>query len=223
MELTDDVVAGQRVYNRFTLSLYDLILFKICTGPIWGCSTDKLLQQYNDNISNNHLDVGVGSGYLLDKCQFPTAQPQLALMDLNEASLSYTANRLRRYNPTTYRRNILAPIALDGAKYDSIGLNYLLHCLPGNIVEKSVVFDHLYQHLQPGGVIFGTTILGSGIKANYVAKRLMKIYNKKQVFCNAADDLASFKQSLASRYADFSLNVQGCAVMFVIHKPRDEN
>jgi hypothetical protein len=140
-------------------------------------------------------------------------------MDLNETSLSFTAQRLTRYKPTIYRRNVLEPISIDGRVFDSIALNYLLHCLPGTIIDKSVVFDHLYQHLAPGGVIFGSTILGSGIQPNFFAKRLMKIYNQKRVFCNTADDLTTFEQCLAERYSDYSLKVTGCAAMFVIRKP----
>ncbi len=29
------------------------------------------------------------------------------------------------------------------ARFDSIGLNFLLHCLPGTLREKAIVFDHL--------------------------------------------------------------------------------
>ena len=48
-----------------------------------------------------------------------------------------------------YRRNVLEPIFLEGERFDSIGLNYLLHCIPGIIESKSVVFDHLMNIIKP--------------------------------------------------------------------------
>ena len=41
---------------------------------------------------------------------------------------SYT-RRIARYEPKTVRRNVLEPIVLDTGKFDSIGINYLLHCI----------------------------------------------------------------------------------------------
>jgi len=218
-EISQDVMRGQQVYNKFTLAVYDVLLFKILTGPVWGLSTERLLTLYNDNITSNHLDVGVGSGFLLDNCQYPSVQPNLALMDLNTDCLAHSSKRLQRYNPKRYKRNILAPITVDELGFDSISLNYLLHCLPGNITEKMVVFENLYQLLNPGGVIFGATIIADSSKSSWLAKKLMKVYNKKGVFCNAGDTIETLENLLSAQYEHFELNVIGSAAQFVIHKP----
>jgi hypothetical protein len=63
-------------------------------------------------------------------------------MDLNPAPLEVAAQRLRRYRPNTHRANALEPFGLPPGAFDSVGLNWLLHCLPGDIATKSVVFDH---------------------------------------------------------------------------------
>ncbi len=56
-EKEKDAKPGQAIYTRPFLTLYD---------------------QY---VSANHLDIGVGTGYFLDHCRFPAANPRLALMD----------------------------------------------------------------------------------------------------------------------------------------------
>jgi hypothetical protein len=46
---------------------------------------------------------------------------------------------------------VLDKIEIDGPSFDSIGLNYVLHCLPGTIRTKSMVFENLEALLNPGG------------------------------------------------------------------------
>src|SRR5262249_19965094 len=119
----------------------------------------EIVVHYGVYVSGNHLDVGVGSGYLLDHCRFPTAHPRISLFDLNRNCLEFTAHRIRRYQPSAHLGDVLAPIALPGPAYDSIGINYVLHCLPGTIESKAAAFDNLSPHLAPNGVLFGSIIL----------------------------------------------------------------
>jgi hypothetical protein len=37
--------------------------------------------------------------------------------------------------------NVLQRIDIGMSGFDSISLNYLLHCLPGNFASKSIVFE----------------------------------------------------------------------------------
>lgn len=218
MELSQDVIKGQRAYTKFTLSIYDFVLFKVLTKHVWGCETSHILELYNNHISANHLDVGVGSGFLLDNCYFPSKTPRVALMDLNEQCLSHCAKRLKRYQPEVYRRNILAPISFEQQHFDSISLNYLLHCLPGTPEDKAIVFDSLYQLLNPGGVMFGNTIVCDSEQQTWLAKRLIKVYNHKQVFSNAYDTVAAYTELLTTKY-NGNVKVRGSALQFIIKKP----
>ncbi|MDJ0903720.1 MAG: hypothetical protein QNJ55_33515, partial [Xenococcus sp. MO_188.B8] len=72
--------AGQAIYNKPVLAIYDVLVLGISHHFLWQCPTSKHLNLYNTNISGNHLDIGVGSGFYLDKCKFPTNKPRLALM-----------------------------------------------------------------------------------------------------------------------------------------------
>ncbi len=69
-----------------------------------------LLKHDNRHVSGNHLDVRVGTGYVLDHCQFPTKTPRLGLLDLNPTCLEMAAKRLARFQPTIFRANALEPI-----------------------------------------------------------------------------------------------------------------
>jgi len=83
-----------------------------------------------------------------------------------------------------------------------------------------VVFKNLYVLLNPGGVIFGSTIIADSNDSNWLAKRLMKIYNKKGVFTNTEDNIQTMTRLLSEQYEKFELNVVGSAAQFVIHKPK---
>ena len=206
--------AGQAVYSKLVLSIYDLYVLGLSNSLIWKCPTYKLLDMYDLHVSDNHLDVGVGSGYYLDKCRFPTNKPRVALLDLNQNSLDVASKRIARYSPQLYRRNVLEDMDLGGEGFDSIGINYLLHCLPGSMDEKSVAFDNLAPHLSDGGVIFGSTLLYDEDTLGAIPKKLMGIYNKKGIFCNKNDTLDSLKDNLQKRFSKSYIDVIGCAALF---------
>lgn len=215
MQVTrEQVEAGQAVYTPRTLAIYDLAVLGVSNRFIWNCPTARLEEHYNRHVSANHLDVGVGTGYFLDRCRFPAATPRVALMDLNSDTLAFAARRIARYRPEQYRRNVLEPIAFDAEGFDSIGLNYLLHCLPGSIASKAVVFDHLRPLLKPGAVLFGSTLLHGGVPRSALARGLMAIYNRKGIFANRDDDLAGLQRALEQRFREVRVEVAGCAALF---------
>lgn len=135
-------------------------------------------------------------------------------MDVNPTPLEFASRRLARYGPERYCRNVLEPIALDAEKFDSVGINYLLHCVPGSIESKAVAFDNLKTLMNPGAVLFGSTLLEGGVPRSGFAKRLMDAYNRKGIFSNRQDDLDGLKSALGRRFRDVSVEVVGCAALF---------
>lgn len=214
MELAKDIEAGQAVYSRFVLSIYDVYLFGILNKYVWRCPTRNLIQNYNQHVTGNHLDIGVGSGFLLDSCRFPIESPNIGLIDLNTNCLEATSSRIKRYNPVTFKRNVFESLSISPHMYDSVGMNYLLHCLPGTMESKSVVFDNVLEVVNPGGVVFGATMVQKGVPVSWPAKRLMKIYNKKGIFSNTEDSIAEFENILSAKFARYSLNTYGCVAIF---------
>ncbi len=215
MDVTkDQVEAGQAVYTKRSLRYYDIVVLGVTNPLIWKCPTQRLIGHYNKHIAANHLDVGVGTGFFLDNCRFPSQTPRIALSDINQNSLNFAARRIARFKPETYSHNILEPISIDVAKFDSIGINYLLHCLPGTVASKTVIFDHLKALMNPNAVLFGSTLLQGGVSRHWFAKRLMDVYNKKGIFSNRNDDLGGLKEALCQRFHDVSIEVVGCAALF---------
>jgi 2-polyprenyl-3-methyl-5-hydroxy-6-metoxy-1,4-benzoquinol methylase len=210
----EQVKAGQSIYTKQTLLAYDLVVLGISNSFIWQCPTQRLVDRYNKYMTANHLDIGIGTGYFLDRCQFPIPTPRLALMDLNADTLEFAARRLARYQPELYRCNVLEPIIVEGEKFDSVSINYLLHCVPGSIESKSIAFDHLKALMNPNAVVFGSTLLQGGVQRNWIAKRLMDAYNHKGIFSNQQDDLEGLKQALSKRFRNVSVEVVGCAALF---------
>lgn len=215
---SNNAIPGQAVYTRRMLKIYDLLVLGISNQWIWRCPTPRLLEFYNQQVTNNHLDVGVGTGYFLDRCTFPGTAPRVALMDLNQNSLDSAAKRIARYKPTPYRANVLEPITLHCEAFDSIGVNYLLHCLPGSITEKVVCFDNLNSLLKSGGRVFGSTLLSQGVPRSVIAQRLMAFYNNKGIFGNSHDDLEGLTSALEERFSKVQIKVIGCVALFSAEK-----
>jgi SAM-dependent methyltransferase len=208
------VMAGQAVYTRRTLDLYDVVVLGLSNALIWKCPTRRLLDHYNKNIANEHLDVGVGTGWFLDHCRFPSDRPEITLLDLNPVCLEQASTRIARYAPKVIRANVLEPFEVETGPFGSIGMNYLLHCLPGTLEQKAVVFDHLKPFLAPGGVVFGSTLLAEGVERSRMARALMRFYNAKEIFSNQQDSVRDLHRELAARFEQVRVEVVGCAALF---------
>lgn len=207
--------AGSRFYSKLVLSFYDLVVFGFSNRFAWQCSTQLLLDFYTAHASDNHLDVGVGTGYLLDACRFQSAHPRITILDLNHNSLHATGRRIARYQPQPCLADVLAPLPIKPATFDSIGLNYVLHCLPGSMVRKGAVLKQLKLLLREQGVLFGTTVLSRGVQSNRLAQGLMRVYNGGGVFNNAYDDRDGLETILQASFPEYSVRVTGCVAFFV--------
>lgn len=209
------IKAAQSLYTKPVLAVYDWLLLGLHCRYVWRCPSHHMLELYNRHVSVNHLDVGVGTGYFLDRCKFPTANPRLALMDLNRNCLEVSGKRLARYKPSVYQKNVLDPINIDTPGFDSIGMMNLLHCLPGNIKSKGVVFNNLKVLLNPNGVVFGSTFLYGGVQRSLLATCTLHLTNRLGLMTNMEDDVEGLKAILAQHFADSIVQVIGCVALFV--------
>ena len=207
-------VAGQAVYTKSVLRLYDLVVLGISNRFIWQCPTARLLNHYNTYVTSNHLDVGVGTGYFLDHCRFPSHRPRVALMDMNANALQFASQRIARYEPVLFQQNVLQQIQASVPPFDSVGINYLLHCLPGAMSEKAVAFDHLHEVMKPDACIFGATLLQQGVPRTRMAQRLMAFYNRKGIFGNTEDGLDDLHREMTSRFRNVTVETAGCVALF---------
>ena len=214
----DSVERGQAVYSPFVLRTYDWLVLGVSSRLLWRCPASELRRLYDRNVSGRHLDIGVGTGYFLDKAAWPVANPAITLVDLNENSLAFASHRIRRFAPRKVRANALEPLPAIGP-FDSCGLGYLLHCLPDAIPEKAVVFDHVRPLLAPGARIFGATILQGNVPRSRLAQTLMNVYNKKGIFSNAADTLEDLRASLTARFTRVDVTTRGAVALFQAMMP----
>lgn len=218
VSVDDATLAGQAVYTRDLLRFYDAIVW-FNGHAAWRCPPRRLVYLYDQNVSANHLEIGVGTGYHLDRCSFPSESPHITLMDLNLASLAAAAKRLRRYSPRIHQANALADFALTRS-FDSIGMNWLLHCLPGDISSKGVVLDHCRSVLAPEGIVFGSTVLNGGVSHTAFSRALMRKLNSNGTFANLDDDLSGLEAQLESRFEQSRIQVIGAVAAFSACTPR---
>ncbi len=120
---------------------------------------------------------------------------------------------LTRYAPKTVAADALRPLP-DLGRFDSVGLCYLLHCLPGAIPSKAVVFDHIRPLLAPGARVFGATIVQGDAPRSWAAQRLMDIYNTKGIFSNRDDRVEDLETALKSRFKDVRVDLKGAVALF---------
>lgn len=207
--------AGQAVYGSAFLRVYDQFVLGFSNRFIYQCPSFEVARLYDEHVSARHLDVGPGTGAFLQRCQFPSTDPQLTLLDLNPDVLAYSANRLRRYRPRTVQADLLAPLPLAAGSVDSIGMNYVLHCLPGTMREKAVIFPRLAALLTPGGVLFGSTALGAGVTDSTLGRVSKAVYNRTGILSNAEDSLSDLRTGLESSFAEVDVRVRGVVALFV--------
>lgn len=208
---------GQAIYNPLVLTVYDLWVLGFSNRFLWRCPTTKLLALYNRNVTCKHLDVGVGTGYFLKHAHWPCDAPNITLLDLNTNSLNSAARRIADLNPKTVQADVLQPLPELGP-FQSVGVCYLLHCLPGKMTQKAVVFDHLLGVMEPGSVIFGATILQGDAPRSRSAQKLMDIYNKRGIFSNSGDDLGALQSALEARFGEVQIETSGAVGLFEARK-----
>jgi SAM-dependent methyltransferase len=210
----DPEYAGQAGYTAAVLRVYDILVLRGAGHFAWRCPPGRLVGLYDDNVSSPHLDIGVGTGYALDRCRHRTPAPDISLMDLNRNSLAAASSRLKRFEPKTHQGNALEPFDLPADRFASVGMNWLLHCLPGDIASKSVVFGHCRSVLAPGGVVFGSTVLNGGVRHTPWSRLIMERLNAKGLFSNLDDDLDGLKNALREHFAHTAVEVVGVVAMF---------
>lgn len=201
-------------YKRGALRGYDFMVFRVCAPFCWRCPTDKLIALYDERASARHLDIGVGTGYLMSRGRFPVPDPEITLMDLDSGPLEYSADRLRRFDPKTHQASVLEPWGFPPGSFESIAMCNLLHCVPGAMPEKSVAFRHAREALAPGGWLFGSTVLGKEVEHTRLSRRMMRKLNERRIFFNLDDGLADLEAGLNEAFDSCEIEVQGAVALF---------
>lgn len=204
---TDRGAAGL-FYNPVTLRLYDKGVLGLSNSYIWRCPTSLLVDNYAQNVGHRHLDIGPGTGYYLEDLN----TDDITLLDLNSSTLSVATKRIGdSANVTTISQSFFDQI--DG-EWDSIAVNFVLHCIPGD--SKWDRLADLYDHLTPGGRVFGSTIILED-DAPRSARALSGVYNRLGVFGNAEDTDQHLRDAL-SGYDTSTITRHGQVLTFAASK-----
>jgi SAM-dependent methyltransferase len=214
----DPAYAGQAIYTPILLRLYGSMVTYYTMPVLWRCPMSRLRDLYDENARNRHLDIGVASGYLIDKCRFPSDSPEITLMDLNPNSLRFAAHRLQRYRPRTHQANVLEPWGLPSESFESVAMSHLLHCVPGTLREKRVAFEHANDALAPGGTLFGVTVLGLEADHSKRSRKTVERLNRKGAFSNLDDRREDLEAGLAGAFTSYEVEVEGVLALCKAHK-----
>jgi hypothetical protein len=169
-------------------------------------------------LGHRHLDIGIGSGYYPAHAGI-SKKTQITLMDLNPSSLHYTKERLGRPDAQIVQADVLQPLPLKGV-YDSISTFFLIHCLPGPLERKMVLFSNLKPYLAENGTIYGTTVLGKDVSHNFFGWVLMCIYNWRGIFSNWDDGEKEMREALCKDYKQVETRVVGRVLLFSVSQPK---
>jgi ubiquinone/menaquinone biosynthesis C-methylase UbiE len=200
-------------YTPLSLRFYNFFVLGLSNRFLWRCETRELLALYQRNVSANHLDVGVGTGLLLDQTQFPSEHPSITLMDMNPACLEAASQRIARHAPKLVQGDVLKPLPPVGP-FSSIGLCYLLHCLPGDIPAKAGALDNLKAVMVPSSRIFGATFVQGSAPRSAITQRFLDFYNFKGYMSNSHDTIEDLRVELEARFQDVRITMRGCAALF---------
>ncbi|HEF0640077.1 TPA: class I SAM-dependent methyltransferase [Escherichia coli] len=208
------ITDSAKVYNPFTLKLYDWWVLGISNHFAWRCNTIKhLVPHYLKHVRHRHLDIGVGTGFYL------TDIPDeyiISLMDLNTASLHAAARRVGKNRVKKSIRHDVSesfPEELHN-QFDSVSMFYLLHCLPGTMEQKKHVIKNAVASLTDEGVLLGATILGKDVAHNFLGRKLMSTYNNKGIFSNKDDSEESLFNSLSTYFENVKIRKEGVVALF---------
>lgn len=210
--LTDKTLSSQWYFNPLLLPLYDFFVYRFVSQYIWGCSNDLLITRYNHYLSLDHLEVGVGTGYLIDNSN--PKKINLDLMDLSRSCLEKSRKRLNRYAPAIIRHNLLEEPIEEGKRYDSIGINYVMHCVAGDYTIKGKVFNNLKMLLKEKGVVFGSTVLQTK-ESNKLANIFMFLLNSFGIFNNSDDKIDELKTALIQNFKYVKIEINSSVALFV--------
>ena len=216
MDSSDPAYKGQKDYGPALLSIYDWWVLGFMARAVWRSPTPPIIERYRPLFGRRHLDIGPGSGYCID-----VASPEgmeLTLLDPNREVLEHCARRLSRFNPTMVEADVLKPLPVQGP-FDSIAMSFVLHCLPGPMPSKEPAIRNAASVLDPGGTLFGGTVLGLEERHSAPARAFLRAVNLRGAFDNLGDTRSGLQAILSASFAEVDIDVRGSLALFTARNP----
>ena len=217
MDRADPAYRGQADYSRLLLNLYDPIVIGVVSKVVWRFPAHPLVDQYRALIRERHLDIGPGTGYLLDHSGLPDGS-HVTIVDPNRNVLRHVSKRLRRLDITAVEADVLKPLPVDGP-FDSAALSLVLHCLPGPLNRKATAVANVARVLSPEGVLFGASVLGRTGRHTRLARGVLRAFNRRGAFDNLEDSEEGLHQILAASFGRVEMETIGSIAVFSASAP----
>ncbi|HET8659758.1 MAG TPA: class I SAM-dependent methyltransferase, partial [Micromonosporaceae bacterium] len=99
--------------------------------------------------------------------------------------------------------------------FGSVGLNCLLHCLPGTLADKAVALGNLKVLMRPGAPLFGSTVLVKGVRHNLLGRILVNAWNSRGIWSNREDDLDGLRAALGAHFTRYEVELIGRSAHFI--------
>ena len=172
------------------------------------------MDNYVENISDNHLEIGVGSGFFLEHTLCTDFVRRLVLLDLNERCLAKSAARLDAFDPQIRHHDILEPLESEADQFGSVGMNYVLHCIAGGFCCNQRIFGHVQSQLADGGVFSGATLVRQPIQDGSLSWLLMRVLNGLGIFNNTDHTVRELRRALEASFREVEISIVGNAAVF---------
>jgi len=219
---TLDTERGAASYTpTFLKYVYDPLVLWYTNRSVWQCSTPRQLEFFREHAGTDHLDIGVATGYFPAHAGWQPGTHTVSLMDLSPSALEFAAKRIAKLNPTTYLADVTKPLELpEGTRFDSVSMLAVLHCVPGAMRDKAAAAaGNVAPFLADDGILFGTTVLGSGAAHKPAGRKLLARYNAQGIFANIDDTAADLEAGLRTAFAAVEVTTEGAVAMFTAREP----
>jgi hypothetical protein len=143
----------------------------------------------------------------------------VTILDPNPNVLVHASRRLRQFDITAVEADVCKPLPVDGP-FDSAALHLVIHCLRGPLQSKAAAIAHVAAVLEPAGVLFGASVLGTSGTHSWLARRVLDAFNRQGAFDNLTDTEEGLRRILAAAFDEVELETIGSIVTFAAARPR---
>jgi len=213
LDKNDPAYPGQSDYNPAFLAMYDRLVLGLFARFVWRWPIPAHVELYREHIRPNHLDVGPGTGYFLERSGLPDGSP-VTIVDPNTNVLRHVSRRLARLRVTAVQADVLKPLPMTGP-FDSAAMSGVLHCLPGPMERKAAAIENIASVLAPDGALFGMTILGPGANHTRAGRAFLRVLNRRRTFSNRDDTETGLREILERSFGEVSVETTGPNAIFI--------
>ncbi|HSL76260.1 MAG TPA: class I SAM-dependent methyltransferase [Candidatus Limnocylindrales bacterium] len=218
MDRDDPAYRGQADYTPRLLAAYDRVVIGFVAEFVWQTPLEPIMKGYRELIRDDHLDVGPGTGWFIERSSLPDGS-KVTLLDPNPNVLRHASGKLKRLDVTTVEADVLKPLPVTGP-FQSAALNLVIHCLPGPMSRKALAIQHIAAVLAPTGRFFGATVLGRSAEHSWRARRVLTLFNWHGGFDNLDDSEEGLREILEASFEEVEIEIAGSAAVFRATGPK---